>query len=291
WKYNVFASEGLAIAIAVLIFVVITIAKGVRLVAQGEEWVVERLGKYHATLRPGLNILIPYLDRVAYKLVTKDIILDVQEQEVITRDNAVILTNAIAFVKVTDPVKAVYGVTDFSEAIRNLIMTTLRSIVGEMELDEALSSRDKIKARLRESIADEAVDWGLAVKSVEIQDINPSESMQKAMEAQASAERERKAMVTKAEGIKQSAILQAEARLESSRRDAEAQVTLAEASAEAIRRVTSALGGEDASMRYLLGEKYLAALNGLAASENAKTVVLPTDIQDAVRGLFARGKE
>ena len=116
-------SEGLAIAIAVLIFVVITIAKGVRLVAQGEEWVVERLGKYHATLRPGLNILIPYLDRVAYKLVTKDIILDVQEQEVITRDNAVILTNAIAFVKVTDPVKAVYGVTDFSEAIRNLIMT------------------------------------------------------------------------------------------------------------------------------------------------------------------------
>ena len=122
-----FASEGLAIAIAVLIFVVITIAKGVRLVAQGEEWVVERLGKYHATLRPGLNILIPYLDRVAYKLVTKDIILDVQEQEVITRDNAVILTNAIAFVKVTDPVKAVYGVTDFSEAIRNLIMTTLPS--------------------------------------------------------------------------------------------------------------------------------------------------------------------
>jgi regulator of protease activity HflC (stomatin/prohibitin superfamily) len=111
--------------------------------------------------------------------VTKDIILDVQEQEVITRDNAVILTNAIAFIKVTDPVKAVYGVTDFSEAIRNLIMTTLRSIVGEMELDEALSSRDKIKARLRESIADEAVDWGLTVKSVEIQDIKPSQSMQK----------------------------------------------------------------------------------------------------------------
>ena len=108
----------------------------------------------------GLNIVIPYLDKVAYQLVTKDIILDVQEQEVITRDNAVILTNAIAFIKVTDPVKAVYGVTDFSEAIRNLIMTTLRSIVGEMELDEALSSRDKIKARLRESIADEAIKAG-----------------------------------------------------------------------------------------------------------------------------------
>ena len=283
--------EGLVLVVAFIIFVIITLAKGIRIVPQGEEWIVERLGKYHDTLHPGLSIIIPSLDKVAYKLVTKDIILDVQEQEVITRDNAVVVTNAIAFIKIVDPIKAVYGVVDFSEAIRNLIMTTLRSVIGEMELDEALSSRDKIKARLRESIADEAVDWGLAVKSVEIQDINPSESMQKAMEAQASAERERKAMVTKAEGIKQSAILQAEARLESSRLDAEAQVTLAEASAEAIRRVTSALGGEDASMRYLLGEKYLAALNGLAASENAKTVVLPTDIQDAVRGLFARGKE
>ncbi len=201
-------NEGLIVAVVLLVFILVTVAKGVRLVAQGEEWVVERLGKYHSTLRPGLNILIPYLDRVAYKLVTKDIILDVQEQEVITRDNAVILTNAIAFVKVTDPVKAVYGVTDFSEAIRNLIMTTLRSIVGEMELDEALSSRDKIKARLRESIADEAVDWGLTVKSVEIQDIKPSESMQRAMEMQAAAERERKATVTRAEGAKQAAILE-----------------------------------------------------------------------------------
>ena len=125
-----FASEGLAIAIAVLIFVVITIAKGVRLVAQGEEWVVERLGKYHATLRPGLNILIPYLDRVAYKLVTKDIILDVQEQEVITRDNAVIVVNAIAFLKVTKPLQAAYGVDDYSEATRNTIMSPLRPNLG-----------------------------------------------------------------------------------------------------------------------------------------------------------------
>lgn len=283
--------EGLILVVAFIVFVVITLAKGIRIVPQGEEWIVERLGKYHGTLHPGLSIIIPYLDKVAYKLITKDIILDVQEQEVITRDNAVIVTNAIAFIKVVDPIKAVYGVVDFSEAIRNLIMTTLRSIIGEMELDEALSSRDKIKARLRESIADEAVDWGLAVKSVEIQDINPSDSMQKAMEAQASAERERKATVTRAEGAKQAAILQAEARLEAARRDAEAQVTMAEASAEAIRRVTSALGGGDASMRYLLGEKYLGALNHLAASDNAKTVVLPADIQEAVRGLFARGKE
>lgn len=280
--------EGLAIAIAVLIFVVVTIAKGVRLVAQGEEWVVERLGKYHATLRPGLNILIPYLDRVAYKLVTKDIILDVQEQEVITRDNAVILTNAIAFVKVTDPVKAVYGVTDFSEAIRNLIMTTLRSIVGEMELDEALSSRDKIKARLRESIADEAVDRGLTVKSVEIQDIKPSQSMQKAMELQAAAERERKAAVTKAEGAKQAAILEAEARLESAKRDANAQVMLAEASAESIRRVSAGIGDQTGPMMYLLGEKYIGALEKLGESGSSKLVVMPADLQETLRGLVGR---
>ncbi|MDR2093133.1 MAG: SPFH/Band 7/PHB domain protein [Azoarcus sp.] len=279
---------GFLVTVAILILALVTIAKGVRLVPQGEEWVVERLGKYQCTLRPGLNFLIPYLDRVAYKLVTKDIILDVQEQEVITRDNAVILTNAIAFIKVTDPVKAVYGVTDFSEAIRNLIMTTLRSIVGEMELDEALSSRDKIKARLRESIADEAIDWGLTVKSVEIQDIKPSTSMQKAMEMQAAAERERKAMVTRAEGEKQSAILEAEARLESARRDASAQVTLAEASAESIRRVTSALGTEPGPMLYLLGEKYISSVQKLAASENAKVVLLPADIQETIGGLIGK---
>ncbi|WP_028994151.1 SPFH domain-containing protein [Azonexus hydrophilus] len=279
---------GLIVSVVVLVFVAVTIAKGVRLVPQGEEWIVERLGKYHGTLKPGLNVVIPYIDRIAYQLITKDIILDVQEQEVITRDNAVILTNAIAFVKVTDPVKAVYGVTDFSEAIRNLIMTTLRSIVGEMELDEALSSRDKIKARLRESIADEAVDWGLTVKSVEIQDIKPSQSMQKAMEMQAAAERERKAVVTRAEGAKQSAILEAEARLESAKRDADAQVMLAEASAEAIRRITAAIGDQTGPMSYMLGEKYIAAMERLGEKDNAKLVVLPADLQEAVRGLFGR---
>ena len=279
-------SDAMFVVLAILVFVAVTIAKGVRIVPQGEEWIVERLGKYFGTLKPGLNIIIPYLDKVAYKLVTKDIILDVQEQEVITRDNAVILTNAIAFVKVTDPVKAVYGVTDFSEAIRNMIMTTLRSIVGEMELDEALSNRDKIKARLRESIADEAVDWGLTVKSVEIQDIRPSDSMQKAMEQQASAERERKAVVTRAEGAKQAAILEAEARLESSKRDANAQVMLAEASAEAIRRVTAAVGTETAPMLFLLGEKYIASLERMGSTDNAKIVVLPADLQEAVRGLI-----
>jgi len=203
----------------------------------------------------------------------------------------VIITNAIAFIKVTDPIKAVYGIVDFAEAIRNLVQTTLRSITGEMELDQALSSREKIKLRLKESIADEAVDWGLTIKSVEIQDIKPSESMVKSMELQAAAERERKAVVTKAEGAKQAMILEAEGRLESAKRDAVAQVTLAESSAQAIQKVTAAVGDRDGPMLFLLGEKYIQALDKLGTSGNSKIVVLPADLQDALRGILGRTRQ
>ena len=275
-------------SVVFLFFIIVTVAKGVRIIPQGEEWIVQRLGKYRVTLMPGLRFIIPYFDTVAYKVTTKDIILDVQEQEVITRDNAVIVVNAIAFIKVTDPVKAVYGVEDYSEAIRNMIMTTLRSIVGEMELDEALSQRDMIKARLKAGVADEALDWGLTVKSVEIQDIKPSESMQRAMELQAAAERERKAMVTRAEGEKQSMILTAEARLESAKRDAEAQIMLADASSQAITKVTGAFGENELPMLYLLGEKYIAGMTKLAESPNAKMILLPADLQSTLRGLFQK---
>ena len=278
------------VVIAVLIFAAVTVWKGVRIVPQGEEWIVERLGKYNETLRPGLSIIIPYLDKVAYKVITKDIILDVPEQEVITKDNAVIITNAIAFIKVTDPIKAVYGIVDFAEAIRNLVQTTLRSITGEMELDQALSSREKIKLRLKESISDEAIDWGLTIKSVEIQDIKPSESMVKSMELQAAAERERKAVVTRAEGAKQAMILEAEGRLESAKRDAVAQVTLAESSAQAIQKVAAAVGDHDAPMMFLLGEKYIHALDKISNSGNSKIVLLPADFQEAVRGLFTKAR-
>jgi len=281
---------GQIFTIFLVIFAIVTVLRGVRIVPQGEEWIVERLGKYYGTFMPGLNIMIPYLDFVRRRVVTKDVMLDVPQQEVITKDNAVLVTNAIAFVKVTNPVKAVYGIVDFSEGIRNLVMTALRSIVGEMDLDQALSSRDKIKARLRESIADEVLDWGLTVKSVEIQDIKPSASMQKAMELQAAAERERKATVTKAEGDKQSVILQAEARLEAARRDAEAQVTLATSTAEAIKRVAETIGDRDTPMLYLLGEKYINMLNHLSQSTNSKFIVLPADIQETARGLLGKIK-
>jgi regulator of protease activity HflC (stomatin/prohibitin superfamily) len=278
------------VVIAILIFAVVTVWKGVRIVPQGEEWIVERLGKFNATLTPGLSIIVPYIDKVAYKVITKDIILDVPEQEVITKDNAVIITNAIAFIKVTDPIKAVYGIVDFAEAIRNLVQTTLRSITGEMELDQALSSREKIKLRLKESISDEAIDWGLTIKSVEIQDIKPSESMVKSMELQAAAERERKAVVTRAEGAKQAMILEAEGRLESAKRDAVAQVTLAESSAAAIQKVTQAVGDRDTPMLFLLGEKYIQALDKMAGSQNSKVVLLPADLQDALKGILGKAR-
>ncbi len=279
---------GVAISLAVLILVVVTIGKGVRLVPQGYKWVVQRLGKYHTTLNPGLNIVIPYIDDVAYKVTTKDIVLDIPSQEVITRDNAVIIANAVAYMNLVSPEKAVYGVEDYSLAIQTLVQTTLRSIIGEMALDDALSSRDMIKARLKESISDDISDWGIVMKSVEIQDINPSGTMQQAMEEQAAAERARRATVTRAEGDKQAQILQAEGRLEASRRDAEAEVVLADASQKAITMVTSAIGDNEMPIVYLLGQKYVDSLEKLASSENGKMVVLPADLPGAIKGMMSK---
>ncbi|UVJ45639.1 SPFH/Band 7/PHB domain protein [Pseudomonas sp. LS1212] len=282
--------SGLFIASVFVLFVIITIWQGVRIVPQGQEWIVERLGRYKTTLKPGLNIVIPYMDVVAYRLPTKDMILDVQQQEIITRDNAVILANALCFAKVIDPQKAAYGVQDYEIAVSSLTMTSLRAIVGKMDLDEALSSRDRIKAELREAMSEQTTDWGITVRSVEIQDIKPSESMQGAMERQAAAERERKAEVTRAEGAKQAAILEAEARQESAKLDAQAQINLAEASAKSITMVKDAIGSETGPAMYLLGERYITAIERLAGSPNAKMVVLPADIQETVRGLLGGTK-
>lgn len=153
--------SGSIIAVAILIFVGITIFKGVRIVPQGYNWIVQRLGKYESTLSPGLNFVIPYVDEVAYKVTTKDIVLDIPSQEVITRDNAVLLMNAVAYINITMPVKAVYGIENYIWAIQNLVQTSLRSIVGEMDLDDALSSRDHIKAKLKAAISDDISDWGI----------------------------------------------------------------------------------------------------------------------------------
>ncbi|MBF7683257.1 paraslipin [Acinetobacter sp. B5B] len=278
------------ISIAFLFFVAVTIVKGVRIVPQGYQWIVQRLGKYHTTLTPGLSIIIPYIDDVAYKITTKDIVLDIPSQEVITKDNAVLLMNAVAYINLTTPEKAVYGIENFNWAIQNLVQTSLRSIVGEMDLDDALSSRDHIKAKLKASIADDIADWGITLKTVEIQDIQPSSTMQAAMEAQAAAERQRRATVTKADGEKQAAILEADGRLEASRRDAEAQIVLAESSQKAISLVTSAVGDQEIPVTYLLGEQYIKAMQDMAKSNNAKTVVLPADVLSTIRGIMGRAK-
>jgi len=275
-----------SIAMTLVIALFIVILFSVRIVSQGEEWIVERLGKFKRVIKPGLNIIIPFIDSIRDKITTRDIILDVDKQEVITKDNAVIIANAVAFIKITDPAKALYGVEDFRLAIRHLIMTTLRSIIGEMKLDEALSNREMIKARLREQIVDDVSDWGITVKTVEIQDITPSPSMQQAMEQQAAAERERRAIETIAEGRKNAMILDAEGKLEAAKREAEAQVRLAEASSEAITDITASIQGQSIGAMFLLGDRYIGALKRLAESDNSKFVVYPADLQESIKGLF-----
>ncbi len=276
------------VLIAAIIFIAFVFFKGVRVVPQGYKWIVQRFGKYHQTLQPGLRVIIPFVDDVAYKITTKDIVLDIPSQEVITKDNAVMIVNAVAYINLITPEKAVYGIENYTWAIQNMVQTTLRSIVGEMDLDDALSSRDHIKAKLKAAISDDISDWGIMLKNVEIQDIQPSATMQQAMEAQAAAERQRRATVTRADGEKQAAILEAEGRLEASRRDAEAQVVLAKASQEAISLVTAAVGDKELPVSYLLGEQYVKSIQEMAKSPNAKTVVLPADILNTIRGLMGR---
>ncbi|HEX4974756.1 MAG TPA: stomatin-like protein [Pseudomonadales bacterium] len=280
--------EILAIAVFLVVLTVVTLLKGIRTVPQGTKFIVQRLGKYHVTLNPGFNVIIPYIDMVAYRVTTKDIVLDIPSQEVITADNAVLVANAVAYINIVAPEKAVYGVEDYTMAIRNLVQTSLRSIVGEMTLDAALSSRDQIKLKLKNAISDDIADWGIVLKTVEIQDIKPSQTMQQAMEEQAAAERQRRAAVTKAEGEKQATILQAEGRLEASRKDAESQVVLANASRDAILLVTESIKGDALPVTYMLGEKYIASLSELAVSSNAKTVVMPADVLNTVKGLMGK---
>lgn len=278
--------EALNIVIILVIGLIVTLYKGINIVPQGEEWVVERLGKFSRTLTPGLNIIIPYIEAVRQRITTRDIILDIPQQEVITRDNAVILTNAVTFIRVTNPRDALYGIEDFKLAIQQLVMTTLRSILGEMTLDEALSNRDQIKTRLKDQIVDDVADWGVTVKSVEIQDIAPSQSMQASMERQAAAERERRAIETTAEGNKNAAILEADGKLAAAEREAKAQIVLANASAEAIRMISENIKDQELPAMFLLGDRYITSLEKISKSANSKFVIYPADLQGAIKGML-----
>jgi len=278
--------EMLNIVVILVIAVIVTLYKGINIVPQGEEWVVERLGKFTRTLKPGLNLIIPYLEAIRQKVSTRDLILDIPEQEVITKDNAVIHTNAVTFARVTNPRDAIYGIEDFRVAIQQLVMTTLRSILGEMDLDEALSNREHIKSKLKDSIIDDVADWGVTVKSVEIQDINPSESMQDSMERQAAAERERRAIETTAEGNKNAAILEADGKLEAAKREAQAQIALANASGEAINIITENIKDKELPAMFLLGDRYINSLEEISKSSNSKFVIYPADLQGAIKGML-----
>ena len=274
------------ITIVLAILVLLTLYQSIKIVPQGYKWIVQRLGKYSQTLEPGLNFIIPFVDKVAYKVTTKDIVLDIPSQEVITRDNVVIIANAVAYINIVHPERAVYGIENYEIGIRNLVQTSLRSIIGDMDFDSALSSRDSIKATLKQAISDDIADWGITLKTVEIQDISPSSTMQMAMEEQAAAERQRRATVTKADGQRQAAIAEADGRLEASRRDAEAQVVLARGSEQSIRLISEAVGEREIPLVYLLGEQYIKAMTDMSKSSNAKTVVLPADILNTVRGMM-----
>ena len=216
--------------------------------------------------------------------------MEIPSQEVITKDKVVIVANAVAYINILNPEKAVYGVEDYELAIRTLVQTSLRSIVGEMTLDDALSSRDQIKAKLKAQISDDIADWGITLKTVEIQDIQPSGTMQQAMEEQAAAERHRRATVTRADGEKTAAILEADGRLEASRRDAEAKVVLAEATKTALQKVSDAVQDKELPAMYLLGEKYVEAVSDMSQSSNSKIIILPSDIPAAVRGIMNNSK-
>lgn len=279
----------------------------VRIVPQGEEWVVERLGKFHSVLKPGLNFLIPVLDKIQIRLNTKELIQQMKAQEVITKDNAVVIISAVVFYKISDPAKAVYSIDDFELAVANMAATTLRSVIGNMELDASLSGREAIKASVADKISDHLEQWGLSLTAVEVQDIRPSDSLQEAMEKQAAAEREKKALImkaegekqaaiAKAEGFKQSLILEAEGKLEASRKEAEAKVALANGDQAAMEAITSQIKNGDAAS-YLLAQRYIDSVAHLGDSANSKVVFIPSDLKHSLEGvagglgtLFAQGK-
>lgn len=293
---------GIFVAVLVVILLAVAFVKCVRIVPQANQWIVERLGKYHATLNPGLNILVPFVDSVAYKMSAKDQMFEVKGIEGITRDNATVGVNAICFIRIADPEKAAYGVDSYSAAVQNLVMTTIRNAVGGMNLDDTLSNRDRLAVTLRANMEEQMNDWGLIIKTVDIQDITPSDSMRKSMEQQAAAERERKATETRAEGNKNAAIreaegkkqamiLDAEAKLEASRRDAEALNTLAEGQRKATEQLAAALQQSEgkSAMTFQLANNYVQAWSELSKSNNAKVVAIPADLAQSVGGLLNAG--
>ncbi|WP_426956397.1 SPFH domain-containing protein [Muricoccus radiodurans] len=276
------------VLVALVLLALVTAAKGIRTVPQGQVWTVERFGRFTHLLNPGLNFIIPYIDAIGQKMNVQEVVLDIPEQSVITRDNATVTVDGIVYYRVMDPAKAAYQVQNLQAALSAIAMTNIRAVIGEMDLDQTLSSRDRINSQLL-SILDGATDpWGVKIARVEIRKIEPPENLIRAMNLQMTAERERRATVAKAEGAKQALVLEAEGRRESAFRDAEARERMAQAEAAATRMVSEAAAGAGGdALRYFVAEKYVAAFQAIAASPASRLVIVPMEAAGLAGGVTA----
>lgn len=293
---------GLALPVLVLVFGVVVLVSSVKVVPQGNQYTVERFGRFTRLLSPGLAFIIPFFDRIGRKLNMMENVLDIPQQEVITKDNAMVSCDAVVFTQIVDAVPAAYEVNNLERAILNLAMTNIRTVVGSMDLDQVLSNRDDINSRLLSVIDAATQPWGVKVTRIEIKDLTPPADITEAMARQMKAERlkraeiltaegEKQSAILKAEGLKQSQILEAEGRREAAFRDAEAREREAEAEAKATTMVSDAIAkGDVNAINYFLGQKYVEAFSELATSNQQRTVIVPADfggISGAIEGIRA----
>jgi regulator of protease activity HflC (stomatin/prohibitin superfamily) len=286
-----------ATVLLLVLLIVVVIYSSVKSISQGEEWTIETFGKYTTTLSPGLHFIIPFVQRVGAKVNMMETVLDIDSQEVITRDNAMVRADAIAFYQVIDAAKASYEVRNLERAINNLAQTNIRTVIGALDLDNVLSNRDELNMKLLAVIDQATNPWGVKVTRVEIKDLTPPTDITEAMARQMKAERikraeilqaegDKQSAILRAEGMKQSDILQAEGRREASFRDAEARERLAQAEAEATKSVSEAISaGDIQAVNYFVAQKYIEALGNIASADNSKLVMMPLESSNVIGAL------